>query len=285
MRRTACRKTARPNASGERACHECKETHELLQWRKRRSRDNLGRLFRTRREGQRLARNRSMNGLRMRNVARRSGRDVVRIGRVGLNRHACTCSRRRAERAGTRVAKIPGMDTTTMRKRTHAGPFVLLAVLAAAGSAACKTSADTSPRTDPPYAGSPKVDDAEQVRRADADQAQLVNDQLLAELNDARSTYASIIQREIQSAEDEITMLRGAADSAKGKAKSQYDSALAELAARRDALLGDLSVLETATVADWEGVKAKVDNDLDDIDVHVRTATNQRKSATLRQRQ
>ncbi len=143
--------------------------------------------------------------------------------------------------------------------RITAWAVVLIAGFASIG---CEKAAVDAPRADVPQADT--RDQAEPAAKQELPKVSLPTDRELDELNGMRRDYANTINRVMSDDDDEVALLQIAAYTSEGAAKGDYERALDDLARRRETLRGDLPAIASATLADWNSVKAKVDDDLDE---------------------
>jgi hypothetical protein len=111
---------------------------------------------------------------------------------------------------------------------------------------------------------------AEAEQKAKQEQAKAVLDQQTAK---DEMSYGLRVQKELDSVDCTMSSLQDSADKATGSAKAQDDQVMSDLAARKDTLAQDLKQITVASTNDWNGLRAKVDRDLDDLKKSLRTAS------------
>jgi hypothetical protein len=154
-----------------------------------------------------------------------------------------------------------------MTKRSMA--VLCATVIAPLVLGACETATDREQRAERLHV------EAEQ-RRAEAEQ-KAKQEQAKADLDREAAkeemSYGLRVQKELDGVDCTMSSLQDSADQATGSAKAQDDQAIGDINARKDILQQDMKQITMASTNDWNGLRAKVDRDLDDLKKSLRTAS------------
>jgi hypothetical protein len=86
--------------------------------------------------------------------------------------------------------------------------------------------------------------------------------------------YVARLDTEVQNLERQIDDLETNARAARIDQRADYESALNDVRARRDALKADVASIGAATDTSWDPLKTRIDVDLQDLQRSVRTASS-----------
>lgn len=90
--------------------------------------------------------------------------------------------------------------------------------------------------------------------------------QAQADFAKTRDDYRHDLQTKLDDADKKIQMLEAKEKKSQGKARTDIESSLRDIRARRDAVASDRAMIDSSTANNWNDVKTRVDQELDGLD-------------------